>query len=176
MDKIRSVSAEVISPSQDDILYALQYVPPPFNGNLALAVSAAKRICKKNIAYDDYPLPPCRQERFGRIILDGAHNAAGILTLKNRFPHIGGVLISSTKERDIKRFIRLLSGCTKNIIVTSIPDNPRSIDASDFNGIIFIEDPINALKELEARTGGDILVTGSLYLCSFVRNVLGKRT
>ncbi|MDR2105481.1 MAG: hypothetical protein LBP51_06990 [Deferribacteraceae bacterium] len=175
MNKINSIPAEVISPSQADILHALQYAPPPFNSNLALAQTTVKYICKRDIAYKSYPLPPCRQERFGRIILDGAHNAAGILTLKKRFPKIGGALISSTKERNIKRFIHILSSCTRNIIATSIPDNQRSIDGIGLGGIRFIEEPIDALNELDKRSVGDILVTGSLYLCSFIRKLLLDR-
>jgi dihydrofolate synthase/folylpolyglutamate synthase len=163
---------EIISPDEQDISQALRFAPPPFNTNLALAIRTAGYILKKNIPYKAYPLPPCRQERFGRVILDGAHNESGILALRKVFPKIGGILLSSTKERDLKKFAELLSKCSENIIITSIPDNPRGIDKAAAEGLPFIKDPVSALNELTARSEGDILVTGSLYLCAYIRNVL----
>jgi dihydrofolate synthase/folylpolyglutamate synthase len=174
MDEIHAKLAgkEIISPDERDISQALRFASPPFNGNLALAMRTAEYILKKNIPYKAYPLPPCRQERFGRVILDGAHNESGILALRKVFPKIGGILLSSTKERDLKKFAELLSKCSDNIIITSIPDNPRGIDNAAAEGLPFIKDPVSALDELKARSEGDILVTGSLYLCACIRSVL----
>ncbi|MDR2401631.1 MAG: hypothetical protein LBD73_08285 [Deferribacteraceae bacterium] len=177
IQELRLISPLVIIPSDEDVACALEYAPPPFNGNLALAITVAEYVCGKKIPYRCYPLPPCRQERFGRIILDGAHNESGILELKKRFPSIGGVLLSSTKERNINNFIRFLSKCTGNMIITAIPGNPRSITSAalnEANGLTFTEDPLIGLKELEKQTDGDILVTGSLYLCSYVRTFLTR--
>jgi dihydrofolate synthase/folylpolyglutamate synthase len=216
MDEIRAKLAgkEIISPDERDISQALQFAPSPFNSNLTLAIRTAEYILKKNIPYKAYPLPPCRQERFEGVILDGAHNESGILALRKVFPKVGGILLSSTKEHDLKKFAELLSKCSKNIIITSIPDNPRSIEAAVAEGLPFIKDPVSALTELEgsllqaftpvvfcerlrgiipsaskrryekdhpeceqkalfkARSEGDILVTGSLYLCAYIRKVL----
>jgi dihydrofolate synthase/folylpolyglutamate synthase len=173
-DEIRAKLSEkeIVSPSEQDISQALRFAPPPFNSNLALAMRTAEYILEKNIPYEVYPLPPCRQERFGRVILDGAHNESGILTLRKVFPKVGGILLSSTKERDLKKFAELLSKCSKDIILTSIPDNPRGIDAAVAEGLPFIKDPVSALAELETRSEGDILVTGSLYLCAYIRKIL----
>jgi dihydrofolate synthase/folylpolyglutamate synthase len=177
MDEIRTkFASEIISPSAPDAAQALRYAQYPFNNNLALAICVSEYISGREISYKAYPLPPCRQERFGRIILDGAHNESGLLSLIKSFPNIGGILISATKERDINKFIRILSKLTKNITATSIPDNHRSIDSSAVKDADFINDPLSALAELEKRSEGDILVTGSLYLCSFIRNELsGKK-
>jgi dihydrofolate synthase/folylpolyglutamate synthase len=180
MDKILSVAvAEIITPSGEALTRALRFVPYPFNNNLALAIRVSEYICGKSITYKDYPLPPCRQERFGRIILDGAHNESGMLSLVKNFPKVSGVLLSSTKERDIKKFLRILRKCADNIILTSIPGNPRTIgkdDAYQAGCRTFSENPLSALAELENKSDGVILVTGSLYLCSFVRSVLSGQT
>jgi dihydrofolate synthase/folylpolyglutamate synthase len=178
MDEIRTkfASDEIITPSEADAAQALRYAPYPFNSNLALAMRISEYISGVESPHKAYPLPPCRQERFGRFILDGAHNESGLLCLTKSFQNIGGILISATKERDINKFIRILSKLTKNIIATTIPDNHRSIDSSAVKDVDFINDPLSALAELEKRSEGDILVTGSLYLCSFIRNeISGKK-
>jgi dihydrofolate synthase/folylpolyglutamate synthase len=178
MDEIRTkfASAEIITPSEADAAHALRYVQYPFNNNLALAICVSEYISGRELPHKAYPLPPCRQERFGRFILDGAHNESGLLSLIKSFPNVGGILISTTKERDINKFIRILFKLTKNIIATTIPDNHRSIDSSAVKDVDFIDDPLSALAVLEKRSEGDILVTGSLYLCSFIRHFLsGKK-
>jgi dihydrofolate synthase/folylpolyglutamate synthase len=173
----RFPNRELISPTPEYITEALNFAPPPFNLNLALAMRVSEHMCGGEIPFRRLPLPPCRRERFGRIVLEGAHNESGILALTKNFSKVGGVILSATKERDIKKFIYLLAKITDRIILTSIPDNPRSITADTVRGLNppFIDNPAAALAKLESETEGDIIVTGSLYLCAFMRKVLAGR-
>lgn len=148
-------------------------LPAPYNYNLELAGTVAKNELGIKInPHEKYELPPCRMEKIGRFILDGAHNPNGIINILKNINQIDTAIISSTKDRNISKSIHILSQKIKKIIVCEIPDNERSIDIDTLllENVIKIKDPINAVyKSLELSDKNDILICGSLYLCGFLR-------
>ncbi|MGE4498668.1 MAG: folylpolyglutamate synthase/dihydrofolate synthase family protein [Deferribacterales bacterium] len=155
---------------------ASQKVPAPFGKNLALAENIVKELTGK-LPLNFVPvLPPCRMERIGRFILDGAHNPHGMRELVKSADSskIGSVLISSTADRDIRKLIALLSPKFRNIVITEIPDNERSLRLPlDIAGTVQEKDAAEALNiAVELAGNADILVSGSLYLCAHIKKLL----
>lgn len=152
-------------------------IPKPYSYNLSLVKSIVENeFCLR--FEEDFPfeLPPCRMEKIGRFILDGAHNPNGLIFLLENIKDVDTGIISSTKERDIYKTINILKQKIKNIIVTEICENERSIkieEVKNIEGIIkikILKDAIN--KALEMTEKNDILVCGSFYLCGQVRKML----
>ncbi|MDR2884210.1 MAG: hypothetical protein LBV09_03795 [Deferribacteraceae bacterium] len=147
--------------------------PSPFIYNYQLAHSVVEFLLGRRLEVAKLPLPPCRQERFGRVLLDGAHNASGLMTLLKEYkPEIA--IVSQTADRDIKKFCDILARGAKCIIITTIPDNPRATNIEKLRKLPFelIIDPIEALNTALNETDGEVLVTGSFYLCGQVREYL----
>lgn len=148
----------------------------PFHYNYINAYNVVNYLLNRNIQMLRHPLPPCRQERIGGFLLDGAHNASGVIELlsgMNEMPPVA--VVSSTMERDLKKFCSLLSAKIPKIITTTIPDNDRSYFAENLQklGYECIPDVKYALdKALEYANGGVVLVCGSLYLCAYVRKLI----
>ncbi|MGE4268360.1 MAG: folylpolyglutamate synthase/dihydrofolate synthase family protein [Deferribacterales bacterium] len=148
----------------------------PYSNNLRLAEAVCDHI-KKGGMPETLRLPMCRMERFGRFVLDGAHNEDGLNRLAQ---HYNGkdpiVIFSCTKERDAVKHINILKNISSRIIATQIPDNERSIDVNDLNmdinKLANVRDAVKLAVELTGNT--DILVCGSLYLCAAVREILLK--
>jgi dihydrofolate synthase/folylpolyglutamate synthase len=146
----------------------------PFSYNYLNAHRVAEYLLDTEFSPELFPLPPCRMEKFGRIILDGAHNPAAIISILRGLPSLpAAAVVSSTIERDLFKFCRVLSSKSVRIFLTVIPGNPRSCTEAQLRKIqnrdIYLnpEDALNAA--LKAVTG-DILVCGSLYLCACLRN------
>ncbi|WP_283808390.1 bifunctional folylpolyglutamate synthase/dihydrofolate synthase [Geovibrio thiophilus] len=151
-------------------------VPAPFGKNLALAENTVKELIG-HLPLNFIPvLPPCRLERIGRFVLDGAHNPHGMRELVKSADtgRFGSVLISSTADRDIKKLVALLSPRFRNIVITEIPDNERSLRLPlDIAGTVQEKDAEKALNiAVELAGNADILVSGSLYLCAHIKKLL----
>ncbi len=150
----------------------------PYSENYSSAKAVADYAAGKTI--EDIPglkLPPCRLERHGNIILDGSHNPAGIMALikSGAAGAAGAVIFTGTKERDLRKTFSLLSKISGRLILTSVPGNPRSISTAEAASVPcpFIENPAAALKEAQKNAnGGDILVTGSFYLCGEIKKLI----
>jgi len=156
-----------------------QYVesfPAPFSHNYELA-----KLILKNEFYIEIPqpallkLPPCRLEKIENFIFDGAHNPSGIINLIKNIENVDTVIISGTLDRDIIKTIEIIRKKIKNIIVTEIPNNDRSIRVKEINiaDIYKITNPTLAVyKALELHKKSDILICGSLYLCGHLKKVI----
>lgn len=149
---------------------------PPYANNLRLAEAVCDHICKGGMP-ESLKLPMCRMERFGRFVLDGAHNEDGLNKLAQTYSGRAPIIIfSCTKDRDALKHINILKTIAADIIATQIPDNERSIDVNDLNIDIpkraNVRDAVKLAVELNRNT--DILVCGSLYLCAAVREILVK--
>lgn len=153
-------------------------VPAPFGQNLALAKNIVKYLLGRLPENFVPVLPPCRQERIGRFILDGAHNPHGMYELVKSMDSekIGSVLISSTADRDISKLTALLSAKFRNIVITEIPGNERSLRLPlNIEGTIQEKDTEKALNiAVELAGNADILVSGSLYLCACVKKLISN--
>jgi len=149
---------------------------PPYADNLRLAEAVCDHIIKGSVP-EDLKLPMCRMERFGRFVLDGAHNEDGLSRLMAQYRGKSPVVIfSCTRERDAQKHLNIIKQVASEVILTQIPDNERSIDVNDLitdaHKRADVRDAVKLAVELKQNT--DILVCGSLYLCAAVREILVK--
>ncbi|WP_303852368.1 folylpolyglutamate synthase/dihydrofolate synthase family protein [Seleniivibrio woodruffii] len=164
----------IVEPDYPDTLF--RGFEEPYADNLRLAESVCDLICKGEVP-ENLKLPMCRMERFGRFVLDGAHNEDGLKKLAHSYRGKDPVLIfSCTRDRDAQKHINIMQAVAADIIATEIPDNERSIDVNDLNMDILkranVSEAVKLAVELNRNT--DILVCGSLYLCAAVREILVK--
>lgn len=113
------------------------------------------------------------------IILDGAHNEEGILALKETlqdFPAVH-ILFAALKDKDTDAMMRILLQITKHITVTQFPFY-RSLNAvavaKDFP-VQIEEDFHKAIEESMQHPDTPLVITGSLYFISQVREYLMKK-
>lgn len=148
----------------------------PFANNLRLAEAVCDYLSSGSLP-PDLKLPPCRNERFGQFILDGAHNKDALKKLAERYKgKTHAVVFTSTCDRDINEMLQIVETFASKIIITELKGSARSIDLDTINtDHIKEKDPYEALKiAVELSGNADILVCGSLYLCAHVREILSK--
>ncbi len=177
IDKIKEImpDKEIIEIDSNQIQTAKKLYPSPFHYNFLLAHRVSEYLLNMPISMRELMLPPCRQEKFGRIIIDGAHNISGLLTLINSFDQMpDAAIVSATRDRDINKFCGLLSHHIKNIVLTTIPDNQRSYTVTELKntGYPVYERPEDGLNDILKKYNGNILVLGSLYLCAYLRHII----
>ena len=116
-------------------------------------------------------------EKIGNIILDGCHNMPGILKIINTWKkqNISAVIFTVTNDRNIENTAEILKHVSNNLIVTTLPGNMRSIDECNNKNVKFIQSPEEALKYALNTYKGSILVTGSFYLCAYIKEYLNRR-
>ena len=109
------------------------------------------------------------------IILDGAHNAHGIAALKESAKYLPRPLFlvfSALKDKVTDKMIHGMLDVTSHLIVTEFDFYRAStvdLMAKDFP-VEKVKDPKQAIeKALERSRGGSLLITGSLYFISEVR-------
>jgi dihydrofolate synthase/folylpolyglutamate synthase len=109
------------------------------------------------------------------IILDGAHNSHGIAALKESvklLPQPIFVVFSALKDKETDKMIGQMLDVTPHLIVTEFDFYRAStVDllAKDFP-VEKVKDPKEAIKKGILRSkGGSLLITGSLYFISEVR-------
>lgn len=118
------------------------------------------------------------------IVLDGAHNPSAVQALVSTIKRIEwrpkNILFSMMRDKDIESSLRILSEISESIIVTKV-NNKRcaeietlvDISSSYFKKVRGINNLETAYKTATAE--GDVLVTGSFYLCGEVLKLLGFR-
>ena len=131
---------------------------------------------------------PGRLERFGRVILDGAHNDPGVRALclyadkwlpKEKTVLLSGMMADKETEKMTKRLSSRVRCC-----VTTTPSVPRAMPAKELaqefarQGMkTYAEDePEKALRRARELAGpeGIVLCAGSLYLIGEIRSLLRK--
>ena len=129
---------------------------------------------------------PGRLERFGRVILDGAHNDPGVRALslyadkwlaKEKTVLLTGMMADKETEKMTQRLSSRVHAC-----VTTTPSVPRSMPAKELaeafekQGLrTYAEDePVKALRRARELAGpeGIVLCAGSLYLIGEMRTIL----
>lgn len=128
---------------------------------------------------------PGRLERFGNVILDGAHNIGGMTALMDTvgtlFPdkYIKS-LYTSMADKQYVEIIKLLETFADEIHFTEF-DYPRCETAQNLYNVSNIKnkhlqpDVYKALQELTVLKPNEILlITGSLYFISLIRKELTK--
>lgn len=167
---VKAIDKEMII---EDIDY-----PYPYNENYTTASYIYKLLLNKKFKYNKtLKLPPCRMEKIENIILDGSHNMPGILKIINTWKkqNINAVIFTVTNDRNIENTAEILKHVSNNLIVTTLPGNIRSIDECKNNNLIFIQSPKDALEYALNSYKGTILVTGSFYLCAYIKEYLNGR-
>lgn len=162
--------------------------------NAALALAAVEVLVSRGLNVDDDAvsegLSAVRWEgrletvnRNPRIVIDGAHNPAGISALCDslttdfsyeRLVCVFGVLA----DKDCKRMLGRLAGIADHMILTS-PSNERALSPDDMSlpagklhsNIEIAKDPQEAIARASSIAGeGDLIcVTGSIYLAGEVK-------
>lgn len=130
---------------------------------------------------------PARLEKLSEkplVVLDGAHNPDGMTALNNslkifnRKPLVG--LISMLKTKDYKTALCKVRGTIDKLIVTqmnfdNVVEAPLLFKVADELGFdVLIEKDINIAVKLAKKMAGEdgmVVVLGSLYFASQVRNV-----
>lgn len=155
--------------------FAKEYYPHPYSENYSLAHEVLEYVIGKSLPdYRGLLLPQCRLEEIENVILDGSHNPAGVIALKKsgRLTNVKTIIFSSTKDRDPSVILNILKQISDNIIFTSVPGNTRIVNEVPENiDCKTILEPEAAFAEAK-KTGGDILVTGSFFLCAYIKRKL----
>ncbi|WP_368293208.1 folylpolyglutamate synthase/dihydrofolate synthase family protein [Dehalobacter sp. TBBPA1] len=127
-----------------------------------------------------------------RVLLDGAHNADGMMSLAKALQQYADgplkrnrllLCLGMLRDKEIEKAVEIIAPLADEIIVTK-PDSPRAGDweyvariAEKYlvqENVSTVEDPAGAVRKgLERMKPGDLLcVTGSLYMISGVRKFL----
>lgn len=129
---------------------------------------------------------PGRLERFGNVILDGAHNEPGVRALcaycdKWLKKEDTVLLTGMMEDKDVARMTAMLAARARHVAATQ-PHVPRAMDAQKLAGIFAahdtavqaVADPKAALAYARKIAGehGTVLCAGSLYLIGEIRALL----
>lgn len=157
--------------------------------NAALAISVVKYLSKIGLfKVDDFQLVrginqtdwPGRFEFLDSnvpIIIDGAHNPAGIKNLCVSLANLDKkfvIVFSALKDKDINNMLMQLLSKKYDIIITTF-ENGRKASKSDLmidDKLIFFDDYQKAIKfayDKAISEGKGLIITGSLYFISDVR-------
>lgn len=127
------------------------------------------------------PALPGRLERFGRIVLDGAHNPEAVDCLCRCVPTLSRgkpvhVLFASFRDKNIAVELPSLANVTASITLTTF-DHPRARKEEEYFLYIsdhpFVENPKEALAQLlETYPEDTILITGSLNFVGYMRRLV----
>ena len=131
---------------------------------------------------------PGRLERFGRVLLDGAHNDPGVRALclyadrwldKDKTVLLTGMMADKETEKMTQRLSSRVRCC-----VTTTPSVPRAMPAGELAQAFARQslktyaedDPERALRRARELAGpeGTVLCAGSLYLIGEIRSLLRK--
>ncbi len=175
LEHIKKTVQNEIKFIEKDVIIKDDDYPYPYNENYTTSSYIYKILLNKDFKYShNLKLPPCRMEKIGNVIFDGSHNMPGILKIKDTWKkqNIGAVIFTVTNDRNIENTAEILKQVSPNLIVTTLPDNIRSIKECNNKNIIFIKSPIEAFKYAETHYKGKILITGSFYLCAYLKEYI----
>lgn len=162
---------------------ALEALTPLKAAGFNIKDTAVKRGLKKAFI-------PARLELLSRepmIILDGAHNPSGLESLsKSLREYLGDkkifCIMSMLRDKAVSEALAYLKNTLERVYIVEI-DNPRKMNAEDlkaiadkyFNEVEICPDKNSAVQravENARASGGAVLVCGSLYLASELRNII----
>ncbi|MGI6168596.1 MAG: bifunctional folylpolyglutamate synthase/dihydrofolate synthase [Christensenellales bacterium] len=117
-----------------------------------------------------------------RIVLDGAHNPGATAAMRAAYERHGlpqpVLLCAAMGDKDVAGMAATLSGFYSAVVCTKV-DNKRGMKvralSSHFEGKkVALNDPAAALSRACALAGegGVVVVTGSMYLCGVVRDII----
>jgi dihydrofolate synthase/folylpolyglutamate synthase len=163
--------------------------------NFALAAATAEAFLERPLDMDAVAaaaasvMVPGRMEIVGEdplVILDGAHNGAGMAALADALPEVIGdraltVVISILDDKDAHAMLDALLPVAENVIFTRT-SNPRAlppgtlIHLAERPDALTVGDPKAALEKAKELAGpsGAVLATGSIYLIADLIRVPGQ--
>ena len=142
-------------------------------------------VAKECVAYRhqcarlEYPSLPARQEMFGGVMLDGAHNENGARALLDHLPFENiAAVISMMADKDCNAYLKVIAPRCRRIITTET-SNPRTLPAENLaaiagrycNSVTCEKNPHRAL-ELAKQENMFVLVCGSFFLARDLRKDL----
>ncbi len=163
--------------------------------NAASAIEAANCLSKRGFEISGENIKtglgramiPGRLDRYGNVIIDGAHNPQAVGALLNELKALGGpvrFLTAVMDDKDHDGITRLIAEFCKSrgasVTVTEL-DMPRCLAAESLaaefekRGVsaAVIKPPAAALRELK-KSDGTICVCGSLYLAGEIHKIINK--
>lgn len=154
----------------------------PGSSNLALAVAAAEAQLGSTVdphTADALTIPGRLEHRGEHEIWDGAHNLAGIGYLLPRLPDRRFTIVASIlADKEADGMLGALAAVGDTFVATR-SGNARALPAGElaaraapyFASVEAVSDPGDALvRARQLAGGGDVLVTGSLYLLADLYN------
>lgn len=193
-----SIDYKGLSINLDELIFRCNGAYQPHN--LSVSIAASEAFARKNkIKIDENKLRKAIKEfswegRFElieeknkKVILEGAHNIAGIKMLEKTInmymPFSRNIaLIGILDDKDIEDMYEQIKRMFKKIIVTQV-NNERSINPkelyyklkSDMSiDVEYIQNPIEAFNKLLKYSSDYYFVTGSLYLIGEIRGYILK--
>jgi dihydrofolate synthase/folylpolyglutamate synthase len=125
---------------------------------------------------------PGRMERFGRVLIDAAHNPAGMRALRESLYEIPAgrvvAVIAAKGDKDYKEMLRAIAPAVDEFVVTQfrgppgpLPAGRLAAEAGRFAPTEIVKNPVSAVKAALKKTGRNdiVLLTGSIYLIGQVR-------
>ncbi len=165
--------------------------------NLAVAVRAAEQLAERGFprlerAGIEAGVASCRWP--GRlewvtlgdgrkVLLDSAHNPAGIATLKRYLQSLEGpfdLLFGALADKDIAQMLGPLTSVVERIVLTR-PASDRAGDPASWSAFLsshpaeIVAAPQAALSHALATTRGQLVICGSIYLIGEVRQFLRQQ-
>ncbi|WDF81690.1 bifunctional folylpolyglutamate synthase/dihydrofolate synthase [Lacticaseibacillus pabuli] len=161
--------------------------------NAAIAIRAAKLFAKRiiwqlntgeirrGLAAAKWPVRLERVSTEPTIILDGAHNPDGfshvLAQVKRLHPDHLTIIAGILADKALTQMLGMLKKADADIILTTVPYNPRAASADDYREAGATDWPVLDWHEalayaMHADAEGTILIMGSLYLVSAVRQEL----
>ena len=130
---------------------------------------------------------PARMECFkgGKILLDGAHNPDGALSLLREIKKITEpcvAIIGMMRDKDFKNVLELTLPHFKKVITVKAADMPRAVSAEELKAAseeycsnVICADDYNTALKLALEDTGTVIIFGSLYLASGIRPLLEEK-
>ncbi len=158
--------------------------------NAILAITAVRTVLP-NIAYNSLKRGlanvqhPARLELISNappIIIDGAHNPDGAITLADYLREAkfcGTLIFGGMKDKNISEVAKTLSNSAQKIITVAVQNNPRAETAENMksifsqfhNNVVAAKSYTQALSILENQP---TVICGSLYLAADMRKLICK--
>lgn len=163
--------------------------------NTAVAIETAKALCRKGFKISDEDISkgllnvkwPARFEFITEdIVIDGGHNADGVLNLKKSLLATEREVVLLTAmmgDKDCEECVQIIAPIAKECCVTQL-SIPRAIKAEELGGMYescgvktrvakSVSEAIDVA--LEMADGALVCICGSLYLAGEARSLLRKR-
>lgn len=123
--------------------------------------------------------PPCRLQHIGPVILDVAHNPAGLTKLFAALPPAPyQAVVGMSKDKDIENSLSIIAQHVEEVHFVKALTSERAADPSYLKSLWPSSKPSHVYPAIEeglhaAQQKGPVLVTGSFYIMGPIRKALG---